>query len=122
MSLRGRVRRLFAKFDRRVTLVEDCVERVEVLVAGIDKATQRATGAVNDMLQIGTDLKATAALLRRGEVELRTAVAELGRTVHEDLLKAMADERERRAGLGADLMELKYRVAELEGRANGSTQ
>ena len=114
MSLRGRVRRLMAKFDRRQVLVEDSVDRIE--------------GAVENLLEMASEERARNATFR---ADIERAVAELGRTIRDDILRAMADERERRVGLGREVMrqsstldEHERRIALLEpGRgANGAAE
>jgi predicted nucleic acid-binding Zn-ribbon protein len=99
VSLRGRVHRLLGKFDRRVTLVESAAERIE--------------GAVENILEIASELRAE---FRATALELKTAVAEIGKTVNDDLLQAMADERERRAGLGREVMAQSSRLDTVERR------
>lgn len=101
MSIRTRVWRLLGKFDRRLTLAEDRVES--------------AVGACHDTLEIATELKATAA-------RLEAAVAEQGSTLG-DAFRSLRDERERRAGLGTEVMRLSGRVDTLErGERGGAAQ
>jgi hypothetical protein len=107
VSLRGRVRRLFAKFDRRVVLVEDAVESIG--------------GAVLQMLEIKTEIQAAVARIER-------AVVEQGRTLG-NALDGMRSEAQIRSGLGRELMEesarldaVERRIDDLEGRHRGTAQ
>lgn len=90
MSLRGRIRRLFAKFDRRVTLVED--------------EQESTAGATLAVLEIVTELKAATANLTTSVSRIEVAVTELSRTIHQTVIPSLTDERERRAGVGRELM------------------
>jgi hypothetical protein len=111
LSLKTRVWKLLGKFDRRVTLVEDTAERIE--------------GAVHDMLEVATELKATAAILSAkarsldGTAErLERAVREQGKTLA-TVLDTQKDEGERRAGLGKEIFGRLYVVEQRLGM-NGS--
>jgi hypothetical protein len=108
VSLKTRVWRLLGKFDRRVTLVESAVDRVE--------------GAVNNLLVIGAELRAAAANMRATAERLERAVAELSDTVQNDVLRAMADERQIRAGLGQEVMRLSGRVDTVERGPRGAAE
>jgi hypothetical protein len=101
VNLRRAVVRVLRTFGRRLSLVEDSAER------SARAAEQSALAAART--------EATAERIER-------AVAELGSTVNDDLLKAMADERSRRAGLGTEVMRLSSRVDSLErhGGPNGA--
>jgi hypothetical protein len=83
----------------------------------------RAEGAVGDMLEIGTDLKEVAAELRETADRLQAAVVEQGRTLR-DQMATVRDERERRAGLGRQVLELEHRLGKLEELrpANGAAE
>jgi hypothetical protein len=107
VRLKTRVWKLLGKFDRRVTLVESAAERTE--------------GAVDDMLAIATELKATAAILSakaesldRTATRLEAAVCEQGKTIA-GVLETQRDEGERRAGLGKELLGRIYRVEQRIG-------
>lgn len=111
MSVRKRVWKLLGKFDRRVVLVEDAVERVG--------------GAVENILAIVAEHRAAYA---NDSARLERAMLELSRTVR-DMLDSMADERERRAGVGREQMRqsseldhLDRRVTALEGRRSGAAE
>lgn len=107
MSLKTRIWRILGKLDRRTTLIEDVV--------------QQTSGAVVDVLEIATDLKATAANLNATAARLEAAVVEQGKTLDRAMV-TVNDERHRRAGLGAEVLELRHRVGllEEERRPNGA--
>jgi hypothetical protein len=94
MSLKTRVWRLLGKYDRRLTLAED---RIEL-----------AVGACHQTLEVATELRAVAA-------RLEAAVAEQGKTLGQ-AFESMRDERERRIGLGKEVMSLSGRVDTVERR------
>lgn len=103
MNIRRAVHRVLRSFGLRLTRVE---------------------GAVDDMLEIGTELKAMAANLSTTAERLERAVAEQGRTLSQQL-DTIHDERQRRAGIGQQVMELDSRVSRLElGRVatNGAAE
>lgn len=110
MSLKTRVWRLLGKLDRRITLTEDAVEQTR--------------GAVNDMLDIGTDMRGKTARIDSSVERIERAVVELARTVA-DAMQSQRDEREIRAGLAKEVMRLSGRVDTVErhveeGRPNGA--
>lgn len=99
MSIKSRVARLLGKFDRRVTLVEDSVERIE--------------GAVDNILEMTTEMRAVARRLEGTAERLERAVSEQGKTLG-NTLEGQRSESLIRAGLGREVMRLSARVDKLE--------
>lgn len=102
MSLKTRVWRLLGKFDRRLVLVEDTVDEIR--------------GVVHDVLAVVTELRAE---MRSSTSRIEAAVVEQGKTLG-SAYAAMADERERRGGLGQELMRLSGRIDALERGPRGA--
>jgi len=73
----------------------------------------RTEGAVNDMLDIATELKETSAALRTTASRLEAAVSEQGDTLA-NALEGIRDESKRRIGLGRQVMEHEHRLGRLE--------
>jgi hypothetical protein len=98
VSLKTRVWRLLGKLDRRVTLIEDTADEMR--------------GVMHDVLSVVTELRAE---MRTGVSQIRAAVVEQGRTM-DNTLESVRDERDRRAGLGREVMAQSARIDRLERR------